>query len=544
MKLGLRTVCTAAITLGALALTAVWGGTAHMAGNDASQEDAALVAPLINTAPGPEYAGDLRLFQGIPGIERAANGRLWATWYGGGEGEGAYNYSMLVTSGDDGKTWTDLKMVIDPPGNVRSFDPCLWVDPEGKLWFFWAQGYSLWDGRSGVWAIVTDDPGVENPKWSEPRRICDGIMMNKPTVLSTGEWLLPAAIWAVTPVMHDDTTPFDITETTGSYVCCSTDQGKTWAMRGRADVKERACDEHMVVERNDGSLWMVVRTQYGLGESFSTDGGKTWTGDGPAETVTHIPHARFFIRRLASGKLLLVKHDPPNQKVRAHLKAFLSDDDGKTWYGGLMLDERAGVSYPDGFQSPDGTIYIIHDFQRTGAREILMCTFTEEDVAAGKPTTDKFRNGVVVNKASGKKAFKYSDNADGEALLDGPVAVIEPLEGETDTFKKGALLFSNRAGYRVLNRPKALDGKAFVRATIDHDAVVCKKAGVVYVLTPQPNRNNDSVTETLLKAGFKKTNVPEFMLFDNIQGNICSVYQKQMQQDEKLELGKWGVIVY
>jgi hypothetical protein len=49
-----------------------------------SAEDPALVAPLINTAPGAQYKVDTRDFQGIPGIERAANGRLWALWYGGG----------------------------------------------------------------------------------------------------------------------------------------------------------------------------------------------------------------------------------------------------------------------------------------------------------------------------------------------------------------------------------------------------------------------------------------------------------------------------
>ena len=37
--------------------------------------DFALQAPPVNTAPGPEYASRTRLFQGIPGIERAAN---WA----------------------------------------------------------------------------------------------------------------------------------------------------------------------------------------------------------------------------------------------------------------------------------------------------------------------------------------------------------------------------------------------------------------------------------------------------------------------------------
>lgn len=43
-------------------------------------------------SPGPEYGPQTRRWQGIPGIERAANGRLWATWYSGTDGEGPGNY--------------------------------------------------------------------------------------------------------------------------------------------------------------------------------------------------------------------------------------------------------------------------------------------------------------------------------------------------------------------------------------------------------------------------------------------------------------------
>ena len=76
----------------------------------------ALQSPSINTQPGPEYADGTRAFQGIPGIQRAANGRLWALWYAGGQGEGGANYVLLVGSGDDGRTWSGPRLVIDPPG--------------------------------------------------------------------------------------------------------------------------------------------------------------------------------------------------------------------------------------------------------------------------------------------------------------------------------------------------------------------------------------------------------------------------------------------
>ena len=110
------------------------------------------------------------------------------------------------------------------------------------------------------------------------------------------------------------------------------------------------------------------------------------------------PAARLFVRRLRSGVLLLVKHGPADRRTRREqLMAFVSDDDGRTWTGGLMLDEREDVTYPDGVQAADGTIYIIYDHQRTPAGEILMATFREEDVRAGKPVSDKTRFRVDID---------------------------------------------------------------------------------------------------------------------------------------------------
>ncbi|HEY5312293.1 MAG TPA: FAD-dependent oxidoreductase [Pirellulales bacterium] len=362
--------------------------------------DPALEPPPINLQPGPQYADDTRPFQGIPGLERAANGRLWATWYAGGPGEGGANYVLLTTSADDGRTWSGPKLVIDPPGPVRAYDPCLWRDPQGRLWLFWAQSHNWWDGRSGVWAIVTDNPGDASPRWSQPRRLSDGIMMNKPTVLTTGEWLMPAAIWQ-RKFNTDAAHGHDLSARSGAGVMISRDRGATWGFRGRATVPSRVFDEHSIIERRDGSLWMLVRAAYGIGESVSTDRGQTWS-PGLQAAIQHV-NSRFFICRLHSGKLLLVTHNPPNHKTRSHLVAHLSDDDGQTWHGGLMIDDRAGVSYPDGVQAPDGTIYLIYDFERTGQKQILLATFTEQDVSTGQWQSKQARQRVLVNQATGQK---------------------------------------------------------------------------------------------------------------------------------------------
>ena len=198
-----------------------------------------------------------------------------------------------------------------------------------------------------------------------------------PRFSGVSAWLFTASIWKAENSIR---------------VYASTDQGKTFRLRGTANVlppEARGPDEPMIVERKDGSLWMLVRSR-GIAETFSHDGGKTWT---PVErsSLRH-PTARFFVRRLRSGNLLLVKHGPLDERTRRErLTAYVSDDDGKTWQGGLMLDEREKVTYPDGVQADDGTMYIIYDYNRTPHGAILMATFTEDDVRAGKPVTDKVR---------------------------------------------------------------------------------------------------------------------------------------------------------
>ncbi|MDR0337603.1 MAG: exo-alpha-sialidase, partial [Planctomycetaceae bacterium] len=114
---------------------------------------------------------------------------------------------------------------------------------------------------------------------------------------------------------------------------------------------------------------------------------------------------------------------------------------------------------------------------------------------------------------------------------------------ESDIFKKDAKLFTNRE-YRLLNYPKELEGKKFVRSEIQGAEVVCTRSGILYVFTPLPNRNKDNVTEFLLKSGFEKVAIPEMLFFGNYVGNIATLYQKEIKEGETIKFGIWGVLVY
>jgi len=416
---------------------------------------------LANGSPGPEYADDRRLFQGIPGIERAPGGRFWCCCFSGGQGESPLNYVPLFTSGDHGETWKGPVLVVDGPGNVRVHDANVWVDPEGRLWLFWTQTHTLHDGRWGVWAITTENPDDENPKWSAPRRLMDGIMLNKPTVCRNGDWLFPVSLMYGKMLKNEKRmlpeflrtyllalmSPEEIQkvhERAGAWVYLSRDKGKSFQPLGCARGPEESSthNEHMVIEKNDGSLWMLLRSTTGISESTSTDGGRTWS----TVEKSSIPHpsSRFFLRRLQSGNLLLVKHgpmEPGNMPVknrpgaspgqanpkyeRAHLTAFLSGDEGKSWSKGLLLEERH-CSYPDGIEAPDGTLYVTYDRGRRTEKEIMMARITEEDIRAGHLVSPQSRLGMIINRATGViseaedwSQFKGKDDPDEPLIFTG-----------------------------------------------------------------------------------------------------------------------------
>ncbi len=351
---------------------------------------------ITNSEQLKKYAPALRIWQGIPSIEVTPRGRVFLTFYSGGTKEELGNYVLLCRS-DDQRSFSDPIAVAFEEGH-RCYDPCLWIDPLGRLWLTWAVAPD-----HAAYAAVCDDPDADELAWSEPFVIGKDVMMNKPTVLSTGEWLFPIAVWreGVETGIKGSSTDTD----RKSFVYKSVDNGQSFERIGGADVPKRSFDEHMVLELGDGTLALYVRTFYGIGVSYSYDSGKTWTAG--ENSGLGGPCSRFFIRRLKSGRVLLVNHF--NNKGRSHLTAMLSEDDGRTFPHKLLLDERSNVSYPDGVEAADGYLYVTYDRERgaflssldqvyASAREILFAKITEADILAGKLVSPESRLKVVASK--------------------------------------------------------------------------------------------------------------------------------------------------
>ncbi len=346
-------------------------------------DDPALVPVKVNVNPLPRYSVDsLDFAMMCGGVAHTPGKRLWAFWTAGGDSGKAF--TVLMHSDDDGNSWSDVDVVLDahePDRERKTMGGCLWCDPEGRLWAFYGQSMSYFDGRSGTWYIRCDNPDSDSPVWSDPKRIWHGSATNTPIVLKSGKWLLPVTL-------GDGGGKFpELDAFRGADVLVSSDRGDKWEYSGGLRFPRPDYNEHCIVELSDGRIWMTARTGEGIWQSFSSDEGLTWTV--PSKYLNH-NRSRHLIMRLESGRLMMVKHGEPDENPgkRVRLTAFISDDEGRTWSGGLTLDERKNAAYPYGCQAADGAIYIVYDRDRDNYGEILMARISEKSIAEGSPRSE------------------------------------------------------------------------------------------------------------------------------------------------------------
>ncbi|NCA10353.1 exo-alpha-sialidase [bacterium] len=113
-----------------------------------------------------------RTWQGIPGLERTAKGRVFVSWFTGGAKEPEpLNTVVLSHSDDGGKTFSAPQAIALPlDDGTRCYDPCLWIDPRGRLWYLFNR--SVKDStRHGVYARICDDPDAASPVWGPEFRV-------------------------------------------------------------------------------------------------------------------------------------------------------------------------------------------------------------------------------------------------------------------------------------------------------------------------------------------------------------------------------------
>lgn len=371
-------------------------------------------APIIHEGA-LEYKNKALHFAMMAGIEVTKGGRLYSSWIGGEDGPESF---LIITYSDDmGESWKDIQFIIDGrrddiPYSFNTHVAGLWRDSSDRLWLFYHHSLGMWDGAGANFGRYCENPDEDNPVWSDPILIGPGASIKKPIVLSNGEWLLPVSVWErwhISDPLKECHHEYD--DIRGANVFASKDEGRTWEYRGGVTYENSCFNEHSIVELSNGDIMMISRCYGSIKKSYSTDCGKTWSKE--EEYFKHVSgySSMATLQKLKSGRLLLIKHGQNFDTVtrgRSHLSALLSEDDGKTWSKGLLLDERESVSYPDICQADDGTIYIQYDHKREEKAEVYFARLREEDILAGQLVTEKAALKMLITGHRGINGTEYT----------------------------------------------------------------------------------------------------------------------------------------
>jgi hypothetical protein len=248
-----------------------------------------------------------------------------------------------VVSADGGKTWGQERLLehnpacqTGRPSFLRTRDKAIWIFYYG----FVNLGKSAAESRSDLWAIRSTDEGKT---WGQRKRIFSGYTgaTNGAIQTRSGRIVVPFS-YMVDPMRFV------------SAVVVSDDDGRTWTSGATIDFgpagglgDHAGALEPAVVERRDGTLWMLIRTTRGrLWQAFSKDAGRTWSES--TATAFAAPSSPAYITRLASGRLCIAWNiaQPSPEPRRGKLSVALSADDGETWTPPVLVARANEISYP------------------------------------------------------------------------------------------------------------------------------------------------------------------------------------------------------
>lgn len=276
-----------------------------------------------------------------------------------------------LRSVDEGRTWTSTALFTEPAKFAVSNERALLRTREGVIISAWMNLVERENPKPWRWAEKdvswkdftlptytcrsTDDGRTwETPvKLSGPWCGCihSMIQMKSGRIVLVSQEIIPA--WRHATVMW-----------------VSDDLGKTWQRSNMLDYGVGAHDhagslEGTVIERKDGSLYLLLRTESGfLWEANSRDGLK-W--DGLKQTTIPSVTCCAQMARLTDGRIALLwnappRHDAKSGSNRAELSLAFSDDEATTWSKSVIVaasyEPRGRVSYPYLYERKPGELWI------------------------------------------------------------------------------------------------------------------------------------------------------------------------------------------
>lgn len=300
------------------------------------------------------------VFESIPGapvhhcstIAETASGGFVAVWYGGSYESADDQVLFISRRGMGGGPWTLPEVLIrgsflHPPGNAVVFR----VGASRRLGLLWGRMDGSrpvrrgagWDQCQLMWRFSDDD----GQTWS-PDRALEGLSgvlpRNAPILLQDGTFAVPMS--GEREGKH------------GGFLLCTRDEGDTWTPSGMME----GGSQPTVIQRKDGSLLALLRSEPHILQSESSDIGKTWSK--PKATALRCPGSGIAMCRLANGHLLLAYNDSPNSD-RTPFNIIRSTDEGATWEDQRTLEADWGeYSYPCLIQDRSGMVHLTYTFRR------------------------------------------------------------------------------------------------------------------------------------------------------------------------------------
>jgi len=287
----------------------------------------------------------------IPAIVTTKSGRLLAFAEGRKKSSSDTGDIDLVLkrSDDNGKTWSDLSVILDDGDNVCG-NPAPVVDKAtGTIWLLstWNLGsdheseiirQTSQDTRR-IWVLCSHDNGLT---WSKPEEITNSVKLKNWTWYATGPChgiQIEKGDYKgrlVIPCDHIEA----LTNKYFSHVIYSDDHGKTWNLGGTTPQDQ--VNECTVAELSNGKMMLNMRnydrTQKTRKVSVSSDGGRSWGNLNPdTALVEPICQGSLLSYSKSGGSTKLFFLNPANYKKRENMTLRLSLDEGKTWGNSKVL---------------------------------------------------------------------------------------------------------------------------------------------------------------------------------------------------------------
>ncbi len=312
--------------------------------------------------------------------------------------------TQLVRSDDEGETWSDAVTISNSAVDDRDCGMLQLAD--GEILVIWASGPS-WNGISGF--MTNDYPvGSQRHQWQQHaaklppdlikadsgiwcmRSRDDGRAWSKREKLTTMSAFTPHG-----PIQLKDGTLFHIGRTgykepelrgrTRITTMRSTDGGHVWEQlcyalpdKNGENSQPQMFHEPHAIELKDGRLMILVRYHGDdrcMRQSFSADGGKTWSPMEKTPMLGLPPH----LLRLQDGRILCTFARRFPQPTGFGEYACLSSDEGKSWDTEreifLSAHTDGDLGYPSTVQLKNGDLLTVY-YQPAESKELpcLMAT--------------------------------------------------------------------------------------------------------------------------------------------------------------------------